>query len=71
MKLKFLIRELPRIDSEIQPDGFKLCLYLGDDKYLIDAIGKEQLAYVRITSSHYNNGTLDDETWIIYKVKKL
>ena len=75
MKLKFLFRSIPVIDPSIPLDGYKLVLYLGEDPYIIGAIGKDELAYVRTTSNNYqsmierNDTSLED--WVIYEVTKL
>jgi hypothetical protein len=75
MKLKFLMRTIPVIDSSVPLDGYKLVLYLGEDPYIISAIGKDELAYVRTSSHNYQNmverNDIGLEDWVIYEVKKL
>ena len=70
MKLKFLIRSIPRIDPSLPLDGYKLCLYIGTEEYIINLFPRQALAYVRTDSRFLNQKDYLDD-WIIYKLKKL
>lgn len=70
MKLKFLIRSIPRIDPTLPLDGYKLCLYIGTEDYIINVLSIQGLAYVRTDSRFLKQQDYLDD-WIIYKLKKL